>query len=93
MKVCGELMEHGEVVLHPKVVDEGDELARRFCHSGVRARSFGRTCRFRSDQESSCHAFPANENVRARDPLFLVPTLPRDTSGKSREDGIWDPRL
>ena len=30
MKVCGELMEHGEVVPHPKVVDEGDELARRF---------------------------------------------------------------
>ena len=30
MKVYGELMEHGEVVLHPKVLDEGDELARRF---------------------------------------------------------------
>ena len=30
MKVYGELMEHGEVVLHPTVVDEGDELARRF---------------------------------------------------------------
>ena len=29
MKVYGELMEHGEVVPHPKVVDEGDE-ARRF---------------------------------------------------------------
>ena len=30
MKVYGELMEHGEVVPHPKVVVEGDELARRF---------------------------------------------------------------
>ena len=30
MKVHGELTEHGEVVPHPKVVDEGDELARRF---------------------------------------------------------------
>ena len=30
MKVCSELMEHGEVVPHPKVMDEGDELARRF---------------------------------------------------------------
>ena len=30
MKVCSELMEHGEVVPHPKVADEGDELARRF---------------------------------------------------------------
>ena len=29
MKVCGELMEYGEVVHHPKVLDEGDELARR----------------------------------------------------------------
>ena len=29
-KVYGELMEHGEVVLHPKVLDKGDELARRF---------------------------------------------------------------
>ena len=38
MKIYGELMEHGEVVLHPKVVDEGDELARTFHHSGVRAR-------------------------------------------------------
>ena len=28
--VYGELMEHGEVVPHPTVVDEGDELARRF---------------------------------------------------------------
>ena len=30
MKVYSELMEHGEVVRHPTVVDEGDELARRF---------------------------------------------------------------
>ena len=30
MKVYVELMEHGEVVLHPKVMDEGDELARLF---------------------------------------------------------------
>ena len=29
-KVHGELMEHGEVVPYPKVLDEGDELARRF---------------------------------------------------------------
>ena len=30
MKVFGELMEDGEVVPHPEVLDEGDELARRF---------------------------------------------------------------
>ena len=30
MKVYGELMEHEEVVPHPKVLDEVDELARRF---------------------------------------------------------------
>ena len=30
VKVRGELMEHGEVIPHPTVVDEGDELARRF---------------------------------------------------------------
>ena len=30
MMVYGELMEHGEVVLHPAVLDEEDELARRF---------------------------------------------------------------
>ena len=29
MKVYGELMEHGEVVPHLKVLDEGEELARR----------------------------------------------------------------
>ena len=48
MKVHGELMEHGEVVPHPKVVDEGAELARRFI-----IRASGRTRRFPSDQESS----------------------------------------
>ena len=30
MKVYGKLTEHGEVVPHPNVVDERDELARRF---------------------------------------------------------------
>ena len=30
MKVHGKQMKDGEVVLHPKVVDEGDELTRRF---------------------------------------------------------------
>ena len=30
MKVCGELTEHEEVVFHSIVVDERDELARRF---------------------------------------------------------------
>ena len=30
VKVHGELMEQGEVVPHPKVVDDGDELATRF---------------------------------------------------------------
>ena len=30
VKVYGELMDNGEVVPHPTVVDEGDELARRF---------------------------------------------------------------
>ena len=30
MKVCGELAEHGEVVVHSNVVDERDQLARRF---------------------------------------------------------------
>ena len=70
MNVSGELMEHGEVVLHPKVLDEGDELARRFI---VRASA--------REVLSSCHAFPANENIRARFPLFLLLTLPRQTSG------------
>ena len=40
-----------------------------FYHSGVRARSLGRTCRFRSDQESSGNVFPAHENILARYPL------------------------
>ena len=30
MKVHGELTEHGEVLPHPNVVDERDEMARRF---------------------------------------------------------------
>ena len=64
MKVFGECVEHREVVPHPKVVDEGDELARRFIIRAS-ARGFGRTCCFRSDQESSCCPFPANEDVRA----------------------------
>ena len=66
MKVYGDLMEHGEVVPHPTVTEEGDELARRFIHSGVSARGLGRTCGGRSDQKSSCHTFTSNQNIRAR---------------------------
>ena len=66
MKVYGDLMEHGEVVPHPTVTEEGDELARRFIHSGVTARGLGRTCGGRSDQKSSCHTFTSNQNIRAR---------------------------
>ena len=66
---------------------EGGGRRRRagktFHHSNIRARSFGRTCCFRSGQESSYYAFLANENVRALYPLFLLPTLPRQTSGYS----------
>ena len=43
--VYGELMEHVEVVPHPKVLDEGDELARRFIIRSS-ARGLGRTCCF-----------------------------------------------
>ena len=73
----------GPVVPHPKVVEEGDELATRFIIRTSVREAFGRTCCFRSGQESSCYAFLANENVRALYPLFLLPTLPRQTSGYS----------
>ena len=84
MKVYGELVEHGEVVPHPKVVDEGDELARRFIIRASAREGLGRTCCFGSDQKSSCHTFPANENVRDRYPLFPLPTRNLNRVPKTR---------
>ena len=66
LKVCGELVEHEEVVPHPKVVDEGDELARRFIR--VSARELWKNMLLQSDQEQLLRV-PGN--VRARYPLFL----------------------
>ena len=39
-------------------------------HSGISARGLGKTCCFGSDQKSSCHTFPADENLRHH-PMFL----------------------
>ena len=80
MKVYGELMEHERGCSSSEGGGRRRRAGKTFHHSGVSARSFGRTCRFRSDQESSCEAFPANENVRAWCPLFLLLALPRQTS-------------
>ena len=64
-------------------VGRSRRAGKTFHHSGVRARGLAKTCRFGSDQASSCDAFPANENVRTRYPQILSQTLPRQTSGKS----------
>ena len=71
---------------------EGGGRRRRagktFHHSGVTARGLGRTCCFESDQKSSCHTFPANENIRAPYSVSLLQTLPRQTSGDGNASTI-----
>ena len=61
-----------------KVVDERDELARRFIIRASAREALERTCCFRGDQES-----PAKENVRARYSFFLLQALPRQTTGRA----------
>ena len=76
MKVYGQLVEHGEVVPHPKVVDEGDELARRFI---IRA-----SAREAFEEHATSEAIRRAAATRSRSapsPLFLLQTLPRQTSG------------
>ena len=83
MKVHGELMEHGEVVPHPKVLDEGDELARRF---NVRASA-------REALEE--HASEATRRGASSLVPFVSCTGTTQANERKRqcEDGIWDPRL
>ena len=81
MKLCGELMERGEVVLDPKVLDEGDELARRFI---IRA-----SAREALEEHAASEAIRREAATRSRpmktfEPgslLFLLQTLHRQTSG------------
>ena len=81
MKACGELMEHGEVVLHPKVLDEGDELAGRFI---IRA-----SAREALEEHAASEAIRRATATRSRPMktfergslLFLLQASPRQTSG------------
>ena len=75
MKVYGQLVEHGEVVFHPKVVDEGG-LARRFI---IRA-----SAREALEEHATSEAIRRAAATRSRSApslLFLVQTTPRQTSG------------
>ena len=68
----------------PSPSDDGRRRRRAgktFHHSGFGVRGLGRTCCLGSDQKSSCHTFPTNENPRAWYPLLLLQTPPRQTSG------------
>ena len=51
-------------------------LNQRAYHSGVRARCFGRACRFRSDQESSGNTIPAHEKFESGTLCFFYRHYP-----------------
>ena len=80
MKVYGERTEHGEVVSHPEVLDEGDELARRFT---IRA-----SAREALEEHAASEAIRRAAATRSRPmkrstpvPSVSFRTLPRQTSG------------
>ena len=81
-------MEHGESF---SIRRWWTKDSQTFHHSGVSARGLGRTCCFGSDQKSSWHTFPANEDTRAWYPLFLLQTPPRQTSGNGNARTILGP--
>ena len=81
MKVYGVLMEHGEVVPPPKVMDEGDELARRFIFRASAREALEEHAAVEAIRRVAATRSRPFENVRARHPLFLLPTLPREASG------------
>ena len=81
MKVYGQLMEHGEVVHHPKVVDEGDELARRFVIRASAREALEEHATSEAIRRAAATRFPVDEDIRARYSLFLLQTPPRQTSG------------
>ena len=93
MRVYGELMEHGEVVPRPKVVDEGDELARRFT---IRA-----SAREPLEEHAASEAIRRAAATRSRPMKTFEPgTLcffywhyPGKRAETACEDDTWDPRL
>ena len=85
-------MEHGEVVSHPMVLDEGDELARRFTIRASAREALEEPAASEAIRSACGHTFPANEDIRTRCSLFLLQTLPRQRK-RQCEDDIWDPRL
>ena len=76
MKVYGQLMEHGEVVHHPKVVDEGDELARCFVIRASAREALEEHATSEAIRRAAATRFPVDEDIRAR-----YQTPPRQTSG------------
>ena len=81
MKVFGELMEDGEVVPHPEVLDEGDEMARRFIIRASAREALEEHAASETIRRAAATRSRPMKNIRARYPLFPLPTLPRQTSG------------
>ena len=79
-KVYSELIEHGEVVLHPTVVDEGDELARRFI--------------IWASAQEALEEHAASEANRSLAPsASFTDTTQANERTQQCEDDIWDQRL
>ena len=84
-------MEHGEVVPHPKVVDEGDELARRFI---IRA-----SAREALEERAASEAIRRAAATRSRPMRTVEPCVSfTDTTQANErkgpcEDDTRDPRL
>ena len=93
MKVCGELMGRWEVVLHPKVMDEGDELARR---SIIRASARAALKEHAASEAIIKAAATRSRPMKAFEPgalCFFYRHNQRNVRKRQCEDDIWGPRL
>ena len=93
MKVYGELMEHGEVVPHLKVEDDGDELARRF----ISPASVREALEEHAWEATRRAAVTRSPPMKTFEPgtlcFFYRHTTQANERKRQCEDDFWDPQL
>ena len=73
---------------HPKVVDEGGELTIRFIIRASAREALEELAASEAIRRAAATRSGQCENIRARYPLFLLQTLPRQTSGNGNASTI-----
>ena len=87
-------MEHGEVVPHPKVLDEGDELARGFIILASAREALEEHAASEAIRRAAATRHRPMKTFEPGTPLFLLQALTQANERKRQcKDGIWDPRL